>query len=143
MYNYCIETNGSTEMGQNVYGDPLNYTLDYLNNNVNFKQGDGKKYKTEEDYYQAFVEAGSLSGGSRFYPSDELRRRLWKRAHARYNKDFPKPYHKLHTLDEMVAEIHLRGVAYFSNSYHGKDLSRIALMKEAVDVYFKEKKNKG
>ena len=130
-------------MGQNVYGNPLNAALDYLNSNVNFKQGQGKKYKTEEDYYKAFIEAGSLSGGRSFYPSDELRQRLWKRAHDRYSKDFPKSYIKLHTLEEMVAEIHKRGVSYFQNSYHGKDQKRMALMKEAVNVYYKEQKNKG
>lgn len=130
-------------MGQNVYGNPLNAALDYLNNNVNFKQGGGKKYKTEEDYYNAFVEAGSLTGGRRFYPNDELRRRLWKRAHARYSNDFPKPYIKSHTLDEMLAEIRLKGVTYFQSSYHGKDQKRMAMMKEAVDVYYKEKQNKG
>lgn len=127
-------------MGQNVYGmqKGVAAAMDELNRHTGNAR---KKYTTEEDYYQAFVAGGSLTAGRRCQPTDPLRLRLWKRAHARYEAELNAEKYKYNTVDEMVNALHERGRSYTNmlrNSTKSSNVKRQEMIETAIARYFEE-----
>jgi hypothetical protein len=121
-------------MGQNTIGLPkgIATALDEIARNVQF--GAKRKFKTEEDYFQAF-----MSGSKPPKPKDPLRLRLWKRAHAKWkeHKAATTP-RALMTVQDMVDFLLIEDSTHFPSSllagHVGKDIARHNMAMEAIEI---------
>ncbi|UYE98448.1 hypothetical protein XbC2_19 [Xanthomonas phage XbC2] len=122
-------------MGQNVHGLPYGVAnaLNELAKNVKTGPGAARKYRTEDDYYNEFVRRNGNQSGFPV-PKDALRKRLYKRAKERYNKDHPREY-KLKTVNDMVMFLANNGQITALWQHVGLDIERHEMAKKAIDIY--------